>query len=87
MPSSWSGSLPQTDGLLEVAESVATALDVEHMAMVQEPVEDGVREDCGWSGLDPPAVKYLYAPGRGGQQHAERILRGFTGILQVDAYA
>ena len=34
----------------------------------------------------PPAVVYLYAPGRGGQ-HAERFLRGFTGILQVDAYA
>ena len=45
VPSSWSGSLPQADGLLEVAESVATALDVEHVAMVQEPVEDGGGED------------------------------------------
>ena len=44
------------------------------------------RDDRGWSGPDPPAVVYLYAPGRGGQ-HAERFLRGFTGILQVDAYA
>ncbi len=44
------------------------------------------RDDRGWSGPDPPGVVYLYAPGRGGQ-HAERFLRGFTGILQVDAYA
>ena len=44
------------------------------------------RDDRGWNGPDPPGVVYLYAPGRGGI-HAERFLRGFTGILQVDAYA
>jgi hypothetical protein len=31
-------------------------------------------------------VVFTYAPGRGGQ-HAERILQGFGGILQVDGYA
>ncbi|VDS08306.1 Transposase IS66 family protein [Paracoccus haematequi] len=31
-------------------------------------------------------LKATYAPGRGGQ-HAERILQGFGGILQVDGYA
>jgi hypothetical protein len=31
-------------------------------------------------------VAFTYAPGRGGQ-HAERILLGFGGILQVDGYA
>jgi hypothetical protein len=30
-------------------------------------------------------VAFTYAPGRGGI-HAERILRGFSGILQVDGY-
>ncbi len=34
----------------------------------------------------PPGLAFTYAPGRGGL-HAERILRGFTGILQVDGYA
>ncbi|TCL66448.1 transposase IS66-like protein [Rhizobium sp. BK251] len=31
-------------------------------------------------------MAFTYAPGRGGH-HAERILQGFTGILQVDGYA
>ncbi|CUX63061.1 hypothetical protein AGR6A_Lc190029 [Agrobacterium sp. NCPPB 925] len=34
--------------------------------------------------LRPAAL--TYAPGRGGI-HAERILQGFSGILQVDGYA
>ena len=34
----------------------------------------------------PPGVAFTYAPGRGGQ-HAERILQGFGGVLQVDGYA
>lgn len=34
----------------------------------------------------PPGVAFTYAPGRGGV-HAERILQGFSGILQVDGYA
>ncbi|MEL7139049.1 MAG: IS66 family transposase [Pseudomonadota bacterium] len=44
------------------------------------------RDDRGWGGSDPPGVVYLYAPGRGGE-HAERFLEGFSGTLQVDAYA
>lgn len=44
------------------------------------------RDDRPWGGTAPPAVAFTYAPGRGGQ-HAERILQGFTGILQVDGYA
>ncbi len=34
----------------------------------------------------PPGVAFTYAPSRGGI-HAERILQGFSGILQVDGYA
>jgi len=37
-------------------------------------------------GTGPPAVAYLYAPGRGAE-HAVRHLAGFSGILQVDGYA
>ncbi|MYF86468.1 MAG: IS66 family transposase [Rhodospirillaceae bacterium] len=44
------------------------------------------RDDRAWGGPDPPGVVYFYAPGRGGE-HAERFLKGFDGILQVDGYA
>jgi hypothetical protein len=44
------------------------------------------RDDRPWGGTDPPAVVYLYAPGRGAE-HAIRPLAGFGGILQVDGYA
>jgi len=36
-------------------------------------------------GTGPPAVAYMYAPGRG-EVHAERHLAGFAGTLQVDGY-
>jgi len=44
------------------------------------------RDDRPWGGDDPPGVAFTYAPGRGGE-HAERILQGFGGVLQVDGYA
>jgi transposase len=44
------------------------------------------RDDRPWSGGAPPGVAFTYAAGRGGQ-HAEQILRGFSGVLQVDGYA
>jgi len=44
------------------------------------------RDDRPWGGTAPPGVAFTYAPGRGGL-HAERILQGFGGILQVDGYA
>jgi len=43
------------------------------------------RDDRPWGGLDPPGVAYCYAPGRGGE-HAEALLKGFGGVLQVDGY-
>ena len=44
------------------------------------------RDDRAWEGTDPPAVAYLYAPGRGAE-HAVAQLAGFNGVLQVDGYA
>ena len=44
------------------------------------------RDDRPWGGDDPPGVAFTYAPGRSGQ-HADNILKGFSGILQVDGYA
>lgn len=43
------------------------------------------RDDRSWGGDDPPGVVYTYAPGRAGT-HAETILHGFDGILQLDGY-
>jgi len=44
------------------------------------------RDDRAWGGPAPPGVVYTYAPGRGGE-HASAMLKGFSGVLQVDAYA
>src|SRR5450432_2985473 len=44
------------------------------------------RDDRPWSGGDPPAVVYNYAPGRG-HAHANALLGGYRGILQCDGYA
>ena len=44
------------------------------------------RDDRAWSGPNPPGVMYFYAPGRGGE-YAEKFLKGFDGILQMDGYA
>jgi transposase len=44
------------------------------------------RDDRPWGGLDPPAVAYTYAPGRGGE-HARALLERYRGILQCDGYA
>jgi transposase len=43
------------------------------------------RDDRPWSGPDPPAVVYCYAPGRG-HEHPARHLKHFEGTLQVDGY-
>jgi transposase len=40
------------------------------------------RDDRPWGDAAPSGVAFTYAPGRGGL-HAERILQGFGGVLQV----
>ena len=44
-----------------------------------------LRDDRPWAGTAPPAIVFTYAPGRGAI-HAETMLQGFNGILQVDGY-
>ena len=44
------------------------------------------RDDRPWGGADPPGVVFHYAPGRAGK-HAEAILEGFDGVLQIDGYS
>ena len=43
------------------------------------------RDDRGWGGEDPPGVVFTYHPSRAGA-HAEQILQGFDGTLQLDGY-
>ena len=44
------------------------------------------RDDRPWGGVEPPAVVYTYAPGRGGK-HAKALLADYRGIVQCDGYA
>lgn len=44
------------------------------------------RDDRPWDGDDPPGVVFTNAPGRSGQ-YADKTLKGFSGILQLDGYA
>jgi transposase len=43
------------------------------------------RDDRPWSGTDPPAVVFHYAPGRSAG-YAKALLAGYRGILQCDGY-
>lgn len=49
-------------------------------------VQTNARDGRPWGGDDPPGGAFTYAPGRSGQ-HADDILKGFSGVLQVDGYA
>ena len=44
------------------------------------------RDDRPWGGVDPPAVVYSYAPSRG-QEHSDKLLGAYRGIVQYDGYA
>ena len=44
------------------------------------------RDERAWCGADPPGVVYRYAPSRSGE-HAEKLLEGFSGTVQVDGYS
>lgn len=45
-----------------------------------------VRDDRPFAGRAPPAAVYFYSPDRGGV-HPETHLKGWTGLMQADAYA
>lgn len=44
------------------------------------------RDERPWSGSDPPAVAYVYAPDRKAERPAAH-LPGYAGVVQVDGYA
>ena len=73
-------------GRLFMDETTAPVLDPGRGRMKTGYLWAVLRDDRGHGGADPPIVVYHYAPGRGGE-HAEQILGGFNGVLQVDGYA
>jgi len=67
-------------------ETIVPVLDPGRGRTKQGYVWTVSRHDRPWGGVNPPAVVYSYAPGRG-HQYAGALLRGYRGILQCDSYA
>ena len=78
-------ALMKLSGRLFMDETTAPVLDPGRGRTKTGYLWAVLRDDRGHGGVDPPIVVYHYAPGRGGE-HAERILEGFDGVLQVDGY-
>ena len=76
----------KASGKLFMDETKAPVLDPGRGATKTGYLWALARDDRRWGGADPPGVVYFYAPGRGAQ-HAEAMLAGFTGVLQVDGYS
>jgi transposase len=75
----------KASGKLFMDETTAPVLDPGRGATKTGYLWALARDDRRWGGADPPGVVYFYAPGRSAQ-HAEAMLAGFTGVLQVDGY-
>ena len=43
-------------------------------------------DDRPWGGRDPPAIAYVYAPGRGAI-NGLKLLDTYRGVVQCDGYA
>jgi transposase len=78
-------ALMKLSGRLFMDETRAPVLDPGHGRTKTGYLWAVLRDDRGHGGADPPIVVYHYAPGRSGA-HAEQILEGFNGVLQVDGY-
>ena len=73
-------------GKIAVDETVAPVLDPGRGRTKKGYFWAIARDDRPWSGTDPPAVTYSYAPGRGAV-HALKLLEHYRGIVQCDGYA
>ena len=73
-------------GKIAMDETVAPVLDPGRGQTKKGYFWAIARDDRAWSGSDPPAVAYTYAPGRGAV-HALKLLDGYHGIVQCDGYA
>jgi len=79
-------TLLKRSGKLFMDETTAPVLDPGRGRTKTGYLRAMLRDDRPWGGDDPPGVVFACAPGRSGV-HAERMLEGFEGILQVDGYA
>ena len=75
-----------TSGKIAVDETVAPVLDPGRGRTKKGYFWAIARDDRPWSGTDPPAVAYSYAPGRGAV-HALKLLEHYRGVVQCDGYA
>src|SRR6185369_611188 len=75
-----------TAGKIAVDETVAPVLDPGRGQTKKGYFWAMARDDRPWGGTDPPAVGYTYAPGRG-NEHLERLLANYRGVVQCDGYA
>lgn len=73
-------------GKIAVDETVAPVLDPGRGQTKKGYFWAIARDDRPWSGSDPPAVAFTYAPGRGAV-HALKLLDGYRGVVQCDGYA
>jgi transposase len=73
-------------GKIAVDETVAPVLDPGRGCTKKGYFWAIARDDRPWSGNDPPAVAYTYAPGRGAI-HALKLLDDYRGVVQCDGYA
>ena len=75
-----------TSGKIAVDETVAPVLDPGRGRTKKGYFWAVARDDRSWSGTDPPAIAYSYAPGRGAI-HGLKLLDRYRGIVQCDGYA
>jgi transposase len=71
---------------IAVDETVVPVLDPGRGCTKKGYFWAAARDDRPWSGPDPPAVAYSYAPGRGAV-HALKLLDRYRGVVQCDGYA
>jgi transposase len=71
---------------IAVDETVAPVLDPGRGRIKKGYFWAIARDDRPWGGIDPPAVAYTYAPGRGAV-HGLKLLESYRGIVQCDGYA
>jgi transposase len=75
-----------TSGKIAVDETKAPVLDPGRGRVKEGYFWAVARDDRPWSGKDPPAIAYTYAPGRGAV-HALKLLDTYRGVVQCDGYA
>jgi hypothetical protein len=75
-----------TSAKIAVDETKAPVLDPGRGRVKEGYFWAVARDDRPWGGSDPPAIAYVYAPGRGAI-HGLKLLDDYQGVVQCDGYA